>query len=99
MFNKYIQERKKESPVIQTLLLGARPAIRAAAAFPALFSSMKLIVELIMRSTMIPMKSCQSGGLPYNMFQTILISLIMLMLHCVLNRDNNIQQMKLNHKF
>ena len=47
-----------------TLVLGARPAMRAAAALPALFSSMKLIVELITSRQMIPTKSCQSGGLP-----------------------------------
>lgn len=50
--------------MIGTLVLGARPAMRAAAAFPALFSSMKLMVELMIKRTMIPMKSCQSGGLP-----------------------------------
>jgi hypothetical protein len=38
--------------------------MRAAAALPALFSSMKEMVELMTRSTMIPTKSCQSGGLP-----------------------------------
>lgn len=38
--------------------------MRAAAAFPALFSSIKLIVELIMSNTTIPRKSCQSGALP-----------------------------------
>ncbi|KVH72628.1 hypothetical protein Ccrd_025584 [Cynara cardunculus var. scolymus] len=47
-----------------TLVLGARPAISAAAAFPALFSSMKLIVELITSRQTIPTKSCQSGGFP-----------------------------------
>jgi len=47
-----------------TLVLGARPAIKAAAALPALFSSMKLMVELMMSNTTIPTKSCQSGGLP-----------------------------------
>jgi hypothetical protein len=30
-----------------------------------LFSSMKLIVELITRRVMIPTKSCQSGGFPW----------------------------------
>lgn len=49
---------------VRTLVLGARPAMRAAAAFPALFSSMKLMVALIISSTVIPTKSCQSGGLP-----------------------------------
>lgn len=48
----------------QTFVLGARPAMRAAAALPALFSSMKLMVELMTRRQMIPTKSCQSGGLP-----------------------------------
>ncbi|BAT00424.1 Os07g0191250, partial [Oryza sativa Japonica Group] len=38
--------------------------MRAAAALPALFSSMKLIVELMMSSVMMPTKSCQSGGFP-----------------------------------
>lgn len=47
-----------------TLALGARRAIRAAAALPALFSSIKLMVELMIRSVIIPTKSCQSGGLP-----------------------------------
>uniref|UniRef100_A0A0A9DC19 Mha2 n=1 Tax=Arundo donax TaxID=35708 RepID=A0A0A9DC19_ARUDO len=51
-------------PSLSTLVLGARLAMRAAAALPALFSSMKEMVELITRSTMIPTKSCQSGGLP-----------------------------------
>jgi hypothetical protein len=37
----------------------------AAAALPALFSSMKLIVELMKSSVTIPTKSCQSGGRPY----------------------------------
>jgi len=46
------------------LVLGARPAIKAAAALPALFSSMKLIVELMISNTTMPVKSCQSGGLP-----------------------------------
>lgn len=51
-----------------TLVLGARPAISAAAALPALFSSIKLMVELITSNASIPTKSCQSGGLPC-MFQ------------------------------
>ena len=46
------------------MVFGARPAISAAAALPALFSSMKLIVELITSNETIPTKSCQSGGLP-----------------------------------
>jgi len=45
--------------------LGARPAIKAAAALPALFSSMKLMVELMSSNTTIPTKSCQSGGLSW----------------------------------
>jgi hypothetical protein len=48
-----------------TLVLGARPAIKAAAALPALFSSMKLMVELMISNTTIPTKSCQSAGFPY----------------------------------
>jgi hypothetical protein len=48
----------------QTLALGARRAMRAAAALPALFSSIKLIVELMTSRVMIPTKSCQSGGFP-----------------------------------
>lgn len=51
--------------LLTTFVLGARPAIKAAAALPALFSSMKLMVELMMSNTTIPTKSCQSGGLPY----------------------------------
>jgi hypothetical protein len=39
--------------------------MRAAAALPALFSSIKLIVELMNSRTIIPTKSCQSGGFPY----------------------------------
>ena len=49
-----------------TLVFGASLAIRAAAAFPALFSSMKEMVELITNKTMIPTKSCQSGGADCN---------------------------------
>lgn len=48
----------------ETLALGARRAMRAAAALPALFSSMKLMVELMIRRVIIPTKSCQSGGFP-----------------------------------
>ncbi|CAI0406935.1 unnamed protein product [Linum tenue] len=44
-------------PFRRTLAFGASRAMRAAAALPALFSSMKLIVELIMSSTMMPTKS------------------------------------------
>ena len=56
--DRYNFEAKK-----QTLALGANLAINAAAAFPALFSSIKLMVELITRSVIMPKKSCQSGGL------------------------------------
>jgi hypothetical protein len=45
-----------------TLVLGASLAMSAAAALPALFSSMKEMVELITNKTTIPTKSCQSGG-------------------------------------
>jgi hypothetical protein len=48
----------------RALVCGARLAMRAAAALPALFSSIKLIVELMKSSVTIPTKSCQSGGLP-----------------------------------
>lgn len=41
----------------QTLALGAKRAISAAAALPALFSSMKLMVELIISRITIPTKS------------------------------------------
>ncbi|KAF7814470.1 hypothetical protein G2W53_028439 [Senna tora] len=44
-------------PSLRTFVLGARPAINAAAAFPALFSSMKLIVELMISNTTIPTNS------------------------------------------
>ena len=50
--------------VLLTLVFGARPAIRAAAALPALFSSMKEMVEFIKSNITIPRKSCQSGGSP-----------------------------------
>lgn len=40
-----------------TLALGAKLAIRAAAALPALFSSIKLILELIISKTTMPTKS------------------------------------------
>jgi hypothetical protein len=39
--------------------------MREAAAFPALFSSIKLIVELMISKVIIPTKSCQSGAFPY----------------------------------
>lgn len=51
---------------VLTFVLGASRAIKEAAALPALFSSMKLIVELITRRVIMPMKSCQSGGWPCN---------------------------------
>jgi hypothetical protein len=60
----FLIQKNKQSPVALTLVLGARLAMRAAAALPALFSSMNEMVELMTRSTMIPTKSCQSGGLP-----------------------------------
>lgn len=41
----------------QTLAFGASRAIRAAAAFPALFSSIKLMVELIISKAKMPTKS------------------------------------------
>lgn len=40
-----------------TFAFGANRAMRAAAAFPALFSSIKLMVELIMSKSKIPTKS------------------------------------------
>jgi hypothetical protein len=40
--------------------------MRVAVALPALFSSMKLIVEFIMSSVMMPTKSCQPGSFPEN---------------------------------
>jgi hypothetical protein len=39
--------------------------MRAAAALPALFSSMKLIVEFTISKNRIPRKSSQSGGWPW----------------------------------
>jgi hypothetical protein len=56
--------KNTENKWIMTLAFGARWAISAAAALPALFSSMKLIVELMSSSVIIPTKSCQSGGFP-----------------------------------
>lgn len=47
-----------------TFVLRARPAMRAAAALPALFSSTKLMVELMNSKHTIPTKSSQSGGRP-----------------------------------
>ena len=55
------QKRKTE---FDTFAFGASRAMRAAAALPALFSSMKLIVELMRSKVMIPTKSCQSGAFP-----------------------------------
>lgn len=63
--------RFKKKMIYRTLLRGASPAIRAAAALPALFSSRKLIVELISRRTTIPTKSCQSGGCPPPLAKTM----------------------------
>lgn len=57
-----------------TFVLGARPAMRAAAALPALFSSIKLMVELMSSKHTIPTKSCQSGGLPPPFAKAIAIS-------------------------
>lgn len=53
---------------IATFVFGASLAISEAAALPALFSSMKLMVELITNSVKIPIKSCQSGGFPCKMW-------------------------------
>ena len=53
----------------------------AAAAFPALFSSMKLMVELMTNKTTIPTKSCQSGGLPSPLARTIAIRAAISMTH------------------
>lgn len=62
-----------------TLVLGARLAIRAAAALPALFSSMKLMVELMINNTIIPTKSGQSVGLPC-IVQNILVNKCMMIM-------------------
>jgi hypothetical protein len=48
--------------------------MRAAAAFPALFSSMKLMVEFTSSKTRIPRKSSQSGGRPCPLANTIAIN-------------------------
>ena len=61
--------------------MGARPAIKAAAALPALFSSMKLMVELMISNTTIPTKSCQSGGLPPPLAKTMAIMAAASMTH------------------
>lgn len=58
MGNIYPTERQ------QTFVFGAKRAISAAAALPALFSSIKLIVELMSNRQIIPTKSCQSGPCP-----------------------------------
>jgi len=55
--------------------------MRAAAALPALFSSMKLIVELITNNTTIPTKSCQSGGLPSPLAKAMAINAAASMTH------------------
>ncbi len=60
-FGRWNEEATTEA---QTLVFGARWAMRAAAALPALFSSMKLIVEFTRSKTRIPKKSSQSGGKP-----------------------------------
>ena len=44
----------------------AKRAMRAVVALPALFSSRKLIVEFINNTQMIPIKSWQSRGSPWN---------------------------------
>jgi hypothetical protein len=49
--------KKNQSTKKKALAFGAKRAIRAAAAFPALFSSMKLMVELIISKIMMPTKS------------------------------------------
>ena len=70
-FSKHvIHENQQEQDLdllwkFYTLVFGARPAISAAAALPALFSSIKLMVELIISNANIPTKSCQSGGFPF----------------------------------
>jgi len=46
--------------------VAAKCAMRLAAALPALFSSRKLIVEFINNTQMIPIKSWQSRGSPWN---------------------------------
>ena len=61
-----------------TLVFGARPAMRAAAALPALFSSMKLMVELIKSNATIPTKSCQSGGCPCNILFIEIIIVVLI---------------------
>jgi hypothetical protein len=48
---------------------GATPNVREIAAFSALFSSMKLMVEVITSDMMIPRKPFKSRGIPYNAVQ------------------------------
>jgi len=48
---------------------GARPDVRETAAFSTLFSSMKLMVEVITSDMMIPRKPFKSRGMPYNAVQ------------------------------
>jgi hypothetical protein len=63
---QYIQTHPHSQKLkLNTLAFGARRAMREAAAFPALFSSIKLIVELMISKVIIPTKSCQSGAFPY----------------------------------
>lgn len=59
-FLRWMSSTKKH-----TFVLGAKWAISAAAALPALFSSIKLIVEFITSKHIIPTKSCQSGPSPW----------------------------------
>lgn len=66
-----------------TFVLGANRAIREAAAFPALFSSIKLIVELIISKQMIPTKSCQSGPSPWNTVKIKQRRSLACLLHCI----------------
>lgn len=63
---KWLVKKRKDnsSKCVVTLAFGASRAIRAAAAFPALFSSKKLIVELIISSARIPQKSSTSLFFP-----------------------------------
>ncbi|GJY92066.1 hypothetical protein Tco_0507848, partial [Tanacetum coccineum] len=55
-------------------ILGFRISVRikeqdmpSAVALPAMFSSMKPMVEFMINNVEIPMKSCQSGGFPYKL--------------------------------
>jgi hypothetical protein len=58
LYNVLLSEEERQCAV--TLAFGARWAIRAAAALLALFSSIKLMVELIMSRRKIPIKSWYS---------------------------------------